>query len=177
LIVTANLFIGGTDINKKLPCDREIADAVKKIRSRKYIYVSAFARAVDKYVGIISKQSMSNRTGIAVLTQLIMRGGSLQPTELARLMWLSKHSMTKIIDKFEEDGLISRYRIHDDRRAVLIKVTSFGLTSLMKTLDDHDIFWHKVMNALDEREQLELLKLLKKIVRAFPQDVINANLS
>lgn len=139
--------------------------------------MSAFARAVDKYVSIISKKNMSNRTGIAVLTQLIVRGGTLQPTELARLMWLSKHSMTKIIDKFEEDGLVSRFRIDDDRRAVLIKVTSFGLTTLMQTLEDHDLLWRDVIDSLNEDEQQELLKLLRKMVNAFPQDVINANLS
>jgi DNA-binding MarR family transcriptional regulator len=92
-------------------------------------------------------------------------------------MWLSKHSMTKIIDKFEEDGLVSRFRIDDDRRAVLIKVTSYGLTTLMKTLEEHNLLWRNVIDSLNEDEQQELLKLLRKMVNAFPQDVINANLS
>ena len=132
---------------------------------------------MDWYVNIISKQSTSNRTGIAVLTQLVVRGGILHPTELARLMWLSKHSMTKIIDKLEDDGLVSRHRIDDDRRAVLIKITSYGLDFILETLKTHDALWQNVIDSLDESEQEDLLRLLRKMVRSFPQDVINAHLS
>ena len=106
-----------------------------------------------------------------------MKGGILHPTELARLMWMSKHSMTKIIDSLEKDGLVVRQRIDEDRRAVLIKITSFGLDFIQQTLNSHDELWINVIDSLNEKEQKELIELLQKMVKAFPLDVINAHLS
>jgi DNA-binding MarR family transcriptional regulator len=120
---------------------------------------------------------MSNRTGIAVLTQLTVKGGILHPTELAHLMWMSKHSMTKIIDSLEKDGFVVRHRIDEDRRAVLIKITSYGLDFIQETLNGHDELWANVIDSLDEKEHKQLIELLQKMVNAFPRDVINAHLS
>jgi DNA-binding MarR family transcriptional regulator len=149
-----------------IPSDKDIETTRKLIRSQKFIYISAFSNAVSKYVALISKKTMANRTGVTVLTQMIVKGGSLHPTELAKLLWISKHSMTKIIDKLEQDGLVVRHRIDDDRRAVIIQITSFGLD-----------FIREILNSLDENEQEELMRLLHKMVRSFPRDVINAHLS
>lgn len=160
-----------------IPSDRDIESTGKLIRSQKFIYISAFSNAVSKYVSLISKKTMSNRTGITVLTQLIVKGGSLHPTELARLLWISKHSMTKIIDKLEQEGLVVRYRIDEDRRAVIIKITSFGLKFVKEIISNHNLLWKDIMNSLDEGEQEELIRLMHKMVRSFPKDVINAHLS
>jgi DNA-binding MarR family transcriptional regulator len=127
-------------------------------------------------VNIISRQSKSNRNSIAVLTQLIVQGGILHPTELARLMWMPKYSMTKIIDNLEERGLVVRHRVEEDRRAILIKVTSYGLEFMKETLNNHDLLWKNVIDSLSKREQEELISLLQKMVRSFPQDVINAHI-
>jgi DNA-binding MarR family transcriptional regulator len=149
----------------------------EKIRSRKHIYIAAFSHAVNRYMHIISKKSTSNRTGIGVLTQLTVKGGVLHPTELARLMWISKHSMTKIIDGLEKDGFVVRHRIDEDRRAVLIKITSKGLDFILDTMKKHDILWADVINSLNDREQKELMELLQKMISAFPRDVLNMHLS
>jgi DNA-binding MarR family transcriptional regulator len=162
---------------KMIPSDKDIETTRKLIRSQKFIYISAFSNAVSKYVALISKKTMANRTGVTVLTQMIVKGGSLHPTELAKLLWISKHSMTKIIDKLEQDGLVVRHRIDDDRRAVIIQITSFGLDFIREILNSHNLLWKDIINSLDENEQEELMRLLHKMVRSFPRDVINAHLS
>lgn len=113
---------------------------------------------------------------MVLLTQLIVRGGSLHPTELARLMWISKHSMTKIIDKLEKDGLVMRQRVDKDRRAVRISVTSVGLDFVLETFNTHDILWQKIISSLSENDRKDLIGLMREMVCAFPQDVINAHL-
>ena len=97
----------------------------------------------------------------------------MHPTELARLMWMPKYSMTKIIDSLEENGLVVRQRVDEDRRAILIKVTSQGLEFMEKNLTNHDVLWQSVIDSLEKSEQEELLRLMQKMVRSFPQDVIN----
>ena len=160
-----------------IPGDKDINTIKKLLRAQKFIYISAFSNAASKYVSLISKQTMSNRTGVTVLTQLIMKGGSSNPTELAKLLWISRHSMTKIIDKLVREGLVIRYRIEEDRRAVIIKITSLGLEFIEEIISNHGLLWKDIINSLDESEQEELIRLLRKMVRAFPQDVINAHLS
>jgi DNA-binding MarR family transcriptional regulator len=170
--------MGGTlTIKKKLPGNPEIENVAEQIRLRKYIYISAFSHAVNRYMNIVSRKSMANRTGIAVLTQLIVKGGILHPTELARLMWISKHSMTKVIDSLEKDGFVVRQRIDEDRRGVLIKITSYGLDFILEIMDKYDALWTDVIDTLNEKEQKELMKLLQKMINAFPRDVINMHLS
>ncbi len=167
---------GGSEIKKKLPDNAEIQNTSKQIKARKYIYISSFSHAVNRYVNIISRQSKSNRNNIAVLTQLIAHGGVMHPTQMARLMWMPKYSMTKIIDSLEESGFVVRQRVDEDRRAILIKVTSSGLEFMNETLKNHDLLWKEVIDSLSSSEQEEFISLIQKMVRSFPQDVINAHI-
>jgi DNA-binding MarR family transcriptional regulator len=163
-------------MNRKLPNNSEIGQAIQEIRSREYIYISAFAHAVNRFVSIIAKKSRLNRTCMVFLTELVVRGGSLQPTQLSRLMYISKYSVTKIIDKLEKNGYVVRQHFSKDHRVVHVRVTSAGLEFVSKTLNTHDLLWQNIMSTLSENEHQELNRSMKKMTHAFPKQLIDGHL-
>jgi len=121
-----------------------------------------FTDIVNRFVAIHLDEK-SDWLKNSALSFLITRGGSLTPTELARLMLRSKHYMTKLIDNFEKDGLAVRERASKDRRTIQVKITPAGLEYIMKTLIDNDWMEKEVLSCLDEGEIRTLRTLIQKL--------------
>ena len=64
-------------------------------------------------------------------------GGKPTITVLAERMQLQHHSTVELIDRLEEKGLLCRLRSTDDRRQVLVKLTSEGEQLLEKLAAYH----------------------------------------
>ncbi|NLD35280.1 MAG: MarR family transcriptional regulator [Desulfatiglans sp.] len=52
--------------------------------------------------------------------------GSLPPSHIARLMMINSSTITGIIDRLEEKGLLKRMRISKDRRIITVELTKNG---------------------------------------------------
>jgi DNA-binding MarR family transcriptional regulator len=87
---------------------------------------------------------------------------------LARDMRLSTGAMTNRLDRMEEAGLIRRLPDPNDRRGTLIEPTEAGHAAWDKTVGTQarrEAMFASVMSA-DEREELH--RLLRRLMRAFP---------
>ncbi|MFC1820632.1 MarR family winged helix-turn-helix transcriptional regulator, partial [Thermodesulfobacteriota bacterium] len=96
------------------PVNGRIEKAAEEIRSREFSYLASFADIINRYMDLRFKKL--NRLRYGVLSLLITRGGSLTHTRLAKLMFRSKHGITKVIDDLEKDGLVVRTPGSRDRR-------------------------------------------------------------
>jgi DNA-binding MarR family transcriptional regulator len=65
----------------------------------------------------------------AVLKHLA-EGSAQTAAELCRFMQYDTGAMTRILDRLEERGLVSRERSRTDRRAVVLKLSASGRTQL-----------------------------------------------
>lgn len=63
------------------------------------------------------------------------RSGALPTMEIAERMVEKTPGITRLLDRLEEKGLVERERGSDDRRRVLISITSQGL-ALLAALDE-----------------------------------------
>lgn len=79
---------------------------------------------------------------------------------------LSQPTITGIVDKLEERGLVERVRNSEDRREVLIAMTPKGGEALARGEDLHRRFVEKSLAVLREDEVRELVGLLKKLAAA-----------
>jgi MarR family 2-MHQ and catechol resistance regulon transcriptional repressor len=79
---------------------------------------------------------------------------------------LSQPSITGVVDKLEERGLVERVRSKEDRREVLIAITEKGDDTYAKGMELHRQFVNKAFAALDEGEVEELMSVLKKLADA-----------
>jgi len=84
-----------------------------------------------------------NAMQYAVLKHLA-DGNARTAADLCRHMYYDTGSMTRILDRLEEKGLVRRERCRDDRRVVFLRVAAAGRAQLprlraagSRVLDDH----------------------------------------
>jgi len=94
---------------------------------------------------------------------LLLNNGESTPTQLARDMLRSKHSVTKIIDSLEKEGLIVRDFTNKDRRVTSVKLTASGLEHLKQRFSKGNERANKVMDSLDTKERKTLVELTERL--------------
>ena len=150
----------------RAPLPRDIKGALDKIKETDFWRCVQFADTLIRYVEITMKQdSVISRLQGSTLYFLLLNGGESTPTQLARDMLRSKHSVTKIIDSLEKEGLVARDFTSKDRRVTSIKLTAAGLQHLKQRFARGNERANKVMDSLDAKEQKRLIELTEKMRR------------
>jgi len=88
---------------------------------------------------------------LRILRVLREQGSSPMNRFCAETM-LSQPSITGLVDKLEERGLVERVRSLEDRREVLIAITQKGNQTYVKGMDLHRQFVEKALSALEDVE-------------------------
>lgn len=88
----------------------------------------------------------------------------LSPTELYTSLMLSSGAMTNRLDKLESRELIQRVPSPDDRRSMLVQLTSQGMSVIDATLVAHVANEQQMLNALDTHQQQQLADLLRTLL-------------
>lgn len=70
-----------------------------------------------------------------VLSHLASADGRLLPRDLSRLMNLRTGTLTAILDRLENAGLVRRVPNPGDRRSTFVELTDVGTTALAEPLD------------------------------------------
>ena len=124
----------------------ELASSVRSV-------VSALHKGLRKHSSAVNTYSMTEMETIGCLT----RSPSLLPTELAALTRVKTQSMSQILKKMEEQGVIKRTPSKDDKRKVYISLTSFGKKMVEKTKYERDE-WLKglIKKTLTDKEKAAL---------------------
>lgn len=78
-------------------------------------------------------------------------------------MLVSGGNMTLVLDNIERLKLIERVPSKEDRRAIVVQLTSKGSELFEKIFKEHAEFVAKTMSALSSEEQKQLGELLKKL--------------
>jgi len=98
----------------------------------------------------------------------ILRGagpGGLPCLEIGRLLITRVPDVTRLLDRLEKEGLVSRIRGLDDRRVVNVTVTATGLR-LLRKIDEPLAELHKSQfSSLAKGELSDLIRLLDKIIK------------
>ncbi len=148
----------------KKPFPEDIRNVVKQTKETDFWLYVQFADVLIRYLEITMKQdSIISRLQGTALYFLLLNGGDLTPTQLAGVMLRSKHSVTKIIDSLEREGLIVRDFTNKDRRVTSIKLTSSGLEHLKQRFTKGNERADKVMGILDTEEQKTLVDLTERM--------------
>ena len=151
-------------IQSKAPLPRDIKAALNKVKETDFWRCVQFADTLIRYLEITMKQdSVVSRLQGSALYFLLLNGGESTPTQLARDMRRSKHSVTKIIDSLEKGGLVTRDFTNKDRRVTSVKLTAAGLQHLKQRFARSNERANKVMDSLDSKEQKRLIELTERL--------------
>jgi DNA-binding MarR family transcriptional regulator len=90
----------------------------------------------------------------------------LRQFELCELVLLSKHNLSRLIDRLEKQNLVRRDSCEEDGRGNRIKITSEGHTLLKQMWPIYGAsIQEEFGDKLDEKEQSELASLLDKLLK------------
>jgi DNA-binding MarR family transcriptional regulator len=98
----------------------------------------------------------------------------LSAGRLAEGLGLSSGAMTNRLDRLESAGLIRRLPDPDDRRGVLVEPTEAGHAAWDRATDTQAQREALIASALTDEEKEELHALLRRLMRAFPDEVRHA---
>jgi len=109
-----------------------------------------------------------------VIMQEIGRRGTPSPTDLARAVKLSNPTVTGILNRLEQRGLVSRERSERDRRSFRIALTSTGVEALgaAPTLLE-DTLAH-AFECIEDWERSLLLASLQRLAGIFHAEDLDA---
>jgi DNA-binding MarR family transcriptional regulator len=93
----------------------------------------------------------------------IYENGPLAPSQIAKLIMTNSSTITGIIDRLEQKGLVKRLRISDDRRIITVELTKYG-----KVLAENappPIQWKLVdgLNKISQRDIKSISDTLQKL--------------
>lgn len=94
--------------------------------------------------------------------------------QLATDMRLSSGAMTNRLDRMEAAGLIRRLPDPNDRRGTLVEPTEAGNETWDRTTGTQAQREAMIASVLEPDEREELHRLLRRLMRAFPDDVQRA---
>ena len=123
-------------------------------------------RMLDKYLephGVTSSQFKV----LIIIAQFCVD----TPAELCRSLSLDSGSMTRMLDRLEQKGLIARSRSVEDRRQVRLLLTEEGtrLADLLPTVGAEAM--NELLGCLDVAEVLALEQILSKVLRSAEDEV------
>lgn len=95
----------------------------------------------------------------------------LSAGQLAEGMGLSSGAMTNRLDRLEAAGLVRRLPDPDDRRGVLVEPTEAGHAAWDRATDTQARREALIASALSEEEKELIHSLLRRLMRAFPDEV------
>jgi len=94
--------------------------------------------------------------------------GPLPLGELAEKLLVTGGNVTYVMDRLEEQGLVSRTRCGKDRRVVWACLTEEGRTLITEVFPGHASFIRELASVLEPDEQELLRELLKKLGKGIP---------
>ena len=135
------------------PSAKEITGRIIRLASR---FQQSYADAFEP-LGL-------NEGDYGVLAPLRRAGAphELTPTELAKHRMMTSGGMTAAIDRLERKGFVARLPNPADRRGSLVRLTDAGREVVDEAMRQHVITEHRLVEALDEQERVELRDLLHK---------------
>jgi DNA-binding MarR family transcriptional regulator len=150
-------------IDLENPASDDFKTVADQIRRVNFWLCVTFADTIGRYTEITMKKDDISPLHAIAMFHLVCKGGVSTPTQLADLMFRSKHSVTKIVDNLEKEGFIVRDFSSKDRRVTQIRVTAAGLDYVKINQNKADVRARQVMDCLSTDEQNVLTALTQKL--------------
>jgi DNA-binding MarR family transcriptional regulator len=133
-------------------------------------------RRVIRAVDLHSRTLVASHglTGPQTLILKALQNGSLSAGELATRVSLSQGTVTDILNRLEQRGLIQRIRDTQDRRRVLVATTESGVRLLERSPPLLQESFAQRLDSLQEWEQTQLLASLQRIAAMMDAQDIDA---
>ncbi|MFP5109266.1 MarR family winged helix-turn-helix transcriptional regulator [Neobacillus sp. C211] len=113
----------------------------------------------------IKEEMTKNNLGITEFSALevLYQKGKQTIQQIGSCILVSSGSMTYVIDKLEQRGLLRRNACPDDRRVIHVTLTDDGNEWMNDIMPKYHKFVNQMFDSLDSDEAETLVRLLKKV--------------
>ncbi|MEH7084053.1 MarR family transcriptional regulator [Neobacillus drentensis] len=113
----------------------------------------------------IKEEMAKNKLGITEFSvlEVLYQKGKQTIQQIGNCILVSSGSMTYVIDKLEQRGLLSRNACPDDRRMIHVTLTDGGNELMNEIMPKYHQFVHQMFEALDFDESETLVQLMNKV--------------
>lgn len=133
-----------------------------KTHDQVLISLRKIIRAIDLHSKRLERESGLTGPQLLIM-QLIANAGEVTAGVIAREVSLSQATVTSIIDRLERKGLLVRERNTEDKRKVMVSLTTAGNTALEKAPALMQESFIQRFDKLEEWEQSLLLSSLQRL--------------
>lgn len=157
--------------------EQDVIDAILALQRRERPDLDAGAAEVTGRVlrlGERLQQAVSEglkpqglRVGPYRVLAALRRSGApyqLTPSALFRSLMVTSGGMSNLLERMQRDRLIERLPDPEDRRGVLVKLTSKGLATIDQAMTVNTRIEQQLLTGLDAQESKTLAALLRKLL-------------
>lgn len=127
-----------------------------------FIVLSRAYRAVNENVNKLIQTYGLNPTEFAVM-ELLYHKGDQPLQQIGGKILLASGSITYVVDKLEQKGLLKRVACPKDRRVTYAQITEKGKSFIEDVFPDHAKQIDTLMSKLSEDEKESAIMILKKL--------------
>ncbi|SFA77091.1 MULTISPECIES: MarR family winged helix-turn-helix transcriptional regulator [unclassified Bacillus (in: firmicutes)] len=127
-----------------------------------FIVLSRAYKAINERVNKIIQTYGLNPTEFAVL-ELLYHKGDQPLQQIGGRILLASGSITYVVDKLEQKGMLKRLACPKDRRVTYAQITAEGKNFIEGIFPEHERQIHELMSSLETEEQVQAIELLKKL--------------
>jgi MarR family 2-MHQ and catechol resistance regulon transcriptional repressor len=150
---------------KTMTIEKKMTDKLTedKLRMSTFIALLRFSDVLARYSSVEFTKHDSSAARTMLMDGLYLNGGSLSPTELAKYMFRTNHSITSMVDTLEKQELVRREPNPLDRRSIKITLTPQGWDLMERMLPATYDISKRALECLDDEEAENLKETLKRI--------------
>lgn len=134
----------------------------KALSLKLFIVLSRAYKAINEHVNKVIQANGLNPTEFAVL-ELLYHKGDQPMQQIGGKILLASGSITYVVDKLEQKGMLRRIACPKDRRVTYAQITEEGKNFISDIFPAHAEQIHALMSSLSDEEKTEAIDLLKKL--------------
>jgi len=127
-----------------------------------FIVLSRAYKAINEHVNKAIQANGLNPTEFAVL-ELLYHKGDQPMQQIGGKILLASGSITYVVDKLEQKGLLRRIACPNDRRVTYAQITEQGKAFIEEIFPEHAKQIDTLISRLSESEKTTAIELLKKV--------------
>jgi MarR family transcriptional regulator, 2-MHQ and catechol-resistance regulon repressor len=135
---------------------------VRKCNNLPFLILMQTSKAIHER---IKEEMTKNKLGITEFSvlEVLYQKGKQTIQQIGNCILVSSGSMTYVIDKLEQRGLLSRNACPDDRRVIHVTLTDEGNELMNEIMPKYHEVVNHMFDSLNSDEAETLVQLLKKV--------------
>lgn len=127
-----------------------------------FIVLSRSYKAINEHLKRFIADQGLNPTEFAVM-ELLYHKGDQPLQQIGGKILLASGSITYVVDKLEQKGLLKRVACPNDRRVTYAQITEEGKQFIENIFPEHEQRINEIMSVLSDSEKDQVIDLLKKL--------------